>query len=64
MLEAFDTPLNKRDYATAEKFWSEDYVQHSSRMPPGRDGLFEVIKSRPPEFAHGPELIAAERTTW
>jgi predicted SnoaL-like aldol condensation-catalyzing enzyme len=60
VLEAFDTLFNKRDYATAEKFWSEDYVQHSSRIPPGRDGLFEVIKSRPPEFAYEPELIMAE----
>jgi predicted SnoaL-like aldol condensation-catalyzing enzyme len=57
--EAFDTLFNKRDYATAEKFWSEDYVQHSSLIPPGRDGLFEVIKSRPPEFAYEPELIMA-----
>jgi predicted SnoaL-like aldol condensation-catalyzing enzyme len=60
VLEAFDTLFDKRDYATAEKFWSEDYVQHSSRIPPGRDGLFEVIKSRPPEFAYEPELIMAE----
>jgi len=60
VLEAFDTLFDKRDYATAEKFWSEDYVQHSSRIPPGRDGLFEVIKSRPPEFAYEPELIVAE----
>jgi hypothetical protein len=27
---------------------------------PGRDGLFEVIKSRPPEFAYEPELLMAE----
>jgi predicted SnoaL-like aldol condensation-catalyzing enzyme len=60
VLEAFDTLFNKRDYATAEKLWSEDYVQHSSRIPPGRDGLFDVIKSRPPEFAYEPELIMAE----
>lgn len=28
VLEAFDTLFNKRDYATAERFWSPDYIQH------------------------------------
>jgi predicted SnoaL-like aldol condensation-catalyzing enzyme len=50
VLEAFDTLFNKRDYATAVKFWSEDYVQHSSRIPPGRDGVFEVISPDHPSL--------------
>ena len=29
VLEAFDTLFNKRDYATAERYWSPDYIQHS-----------------------------------
>ena len=28
VLKAFDTLFNKRDYATAETFWSPKYVQH------------------------------------
>ena len=37
MLEAFDTLFNKRDYAAAERFWSDRYIQHSAHIPPGRD---------------------------
>ena len=40
VLEAFDTLFNRRDYASAEKFWSPKYIQHSAHIPPGRDGLF------------------------
>jgi len=32
-LEAFDTLFNKRDYAAAEQFWSEKYIQHSAHIP-------------------------------
>lgn len=60
VLEAFDTLFNRRDYARAEQFWSTDYIQHSSRIPAGRDGLFGAIKSRPAEFAYEPDLIMAE----
>ena len=37
-LEAFDTLFNKRDYAAAERFWSDRYIQHSAHIAPGRDG--------------------------
>jgi predicted SnoaL-like aldol condensation-catalyzing enzyme len=33
-----------RDYATAERFWSPDYIQHSAHIAPGREGLFNLIK--------------------
>jgi predicted SnoaL-like aldol condensation-catalyzing enzyme len=48
VLEAFDTLFNKRDYKAAERFWSPNYIQHSAHIPPGRDGLFNLIKSAPP----------------
>jgi predicted SnoaL-like aldol condensation-catalyzing enzyme len=48
VLQAFDTLFNKRDYAAAERFWSPDYIQHSAHISPGRDGLFDLIKSAPP----------------
>jgi predicted SnoaL-like aldol condensation-catalyzing enzyme len=44
VLEAFDTLFNKRDYKVAERFWSPDYIQHSAHIPPGREGLFNLIK--------------------
>ena len=48
VLEAFDTLFNKRDYATAEMLWSPDYIQHSAHIAPGRQGLFDLIKSLAP----------------
>jgi predicted SnoaL-like aldol condensation-catalyzing enzyme len=48
VLEAFDTLFNKRDYVAAEKFWSPNYIQHSAHIEPGRDGLFNLVKSAPP----------------
>src|SRR5580704_7140667 len=47
VLEAFDTLFNKRDYAAAERFWSPNYIQHSAHIPPGREGLFALIKGAP-----------------
>ena len=48
VLEAFDTLFNKRDYATAERFWSPDYIQHGAHIAPRRVGLFDLIKNIPP----------------
>jgi predicted SnoaL-like aldol condensation-catalyzing enzyme len=55
VLEAFETLFNKRDYAAAEQFWSPNYIQHSAHIPPGRDGLFNLVKSGPPtlKYEHG-----------
>ena len=60
VLEAFETLFNKKDFATAEKFWSSNYIQHSAHIPPGRDGLFGLIKSVPPEMKYENSLIMAE----
>ena len=60
VLEAFDTLFNKRDYATAEKYWSPDYIQHSAHIEPGRDGLFNLIRSAPPTLRYEHQLVVAE----
>src|SRR6202795_5135052 len=60
LLEAFDTLFNKRDYAAAEKFWSPRYIQHSAHIAPGREGLFNLIKSIPPTLKYEPGTIVAE----
>ena len=59
VLEAFDTLFNKRDYAAAERFWSPNYVQHSAHIPPGRKGLFDLIRSVPATLRYEPGLIPA-----
>ena len=60
VLEAFDTLFNRRDYARAERYWSPNYIQHSAHIAPGRDGLFNLIKSLPPTLKHEPGVILAE----
>ncbi len=63
VLEAFDTLFNKRDYAAAEaeRYWSPNYIQHSAHIAPGRDGLFNLIKSIPPTLKYEPGTIVAEK---
>ena len=60
VLEAFETLFNKRDYAAAERFWSPNYIQHSAHIAPGREGLFNLIKSLPPTLKYEPGTIVAE----
>jgi len=60
VLEAFDTLFNKRDYAQAERYWSPGYIQHSAHIAPGRDGLFNLIRSIPPTLKYEPGVIVAE----
>jgi predicted SnoaL-like aldol condensation-catalyzing enzyme len=50
----------QRDYAAAERFWSPNYIQHSAHIEPGRDGLFNLIKSIPPTLKYEPGVIVAE----
>jgi predicted SnoaL-like aldol condensation-catalyzing enzyme len=60
VLEAFDTLFNKRDYAAAERFWSDRYIQHSAHIAPGRDGLFGLVRSLPDTLRYENQLILAE----
>jgi predicted SnoaL-like aldol condensation-catalyzing enzyme len=61
VLRAFDTLFNKREYATAERFWSPQYIQHSAHIAPGREGLFDLIKSLPATLKYEAGTIVAER---
>jgi predicted SnoaL-like aldol condensation-catalyzing enzyme len=60
VLDAFGTLFNKKDYAAAEKYWSPNYIQHSAHIPPGRDGLSNLIKASPPSLRYEHGLIMAE----
>ena len=60
VLEAFDTLFNKRDYMAAERYWSSNYIQHSAHIAPGRDGLFNLIRSLPATLKYEPGTIVAE----
>ena len=60
VLEAFDTLFNERDYAAAARFWSPDYIQHSAHIEPGRDGLFNLVKSAPDTLRYENALVVAD----
>jgi predicted SnoaL-like aldol condensation-catalyzing enzyme len=60
VLDAFDTLFNKRDYTAAEKYWSPNYIQHSAHIEPGREGLFNLIRSTPDTLRYEHQLIVAE----
>src|ERR1700729_3024037 len=60
VLEAFETLFNKRDYKAAERFWSSNYIQHSAHIPPGREGLFALVKGIPDSLHYENGLTVAE----
>jgi predicted SnoaL-like aldol condensation-catalyzing enzyme len=60
VLEAFDALFNRRDYAAAERFWSPGYIQHSAHIAPGREGLFNLVRSLPSTLKYEPGLIVAD----
>ena len=60
VLESFDTLFNKRDYEAAKRYWSPNYIQHSAHIPPGRDGLFNLVSSIPATLRYEQGLNVAE----
>ncbi len=60
VLEAFDALFNRRDYAAAERYWSPNYIQHSAHIAPGREGLFNLVKSSPATLNYEPGTIVAD----
>ncbi|MFI9271552.1 nuclear transport factor 2 family protein [Kitasatospora sp. NPDC052896] len=60
VLHAFDLLFNQRDYQAAERLWSEEYIQHSAHVPPGREGLFDFVRSLPDTLRYEHQLILAE----
>jgi|SRR5580700_9696437 predicted SnoaL-like aldol condensation-catalyzing enzyme len=60
VLEAFETLFNRKDFVAAEKFWSPNYIQHSAHIAPGREGLFNLVRSVPETAHYENQLIIAE----
>jgi predicted SnoaL-like aldol condensation-catalyzing enzyme len=57
VLKAFDTLFNKPDYAAAERYWSPRYIRHRAHIAPGREGLFDLVKSLPPMLKYESGVI-------
>ena len=60
VLKAFDCLFNKRDYEQAKRYWPPNYIQHSAHIEPGREGLFNLVRSAPPTLKYEPVVIVAE----
>ena len=60
VLEGFDTLFNKRDYDAASRYWSPNYIQHSAHIAPGREGLFNLIRTLPATLKYEPGVILAD----
>jgi len=60
VLKAFDALFNKRDYEAASRFWSDQYIQHSAHISPGRQGLFDLVRSLPDTTRYENHVILAE----
>ena len=60
VLKAFDALFNQRDFDTAGRLWSADYLQHSAHIPPGREGLFDLVRALPATLRHEHGVIVAE----
>jgi predicted SnoaL-like aldol condensation-catalyzing enzyme len=60
VLRAFDALFNKRDYEAAAHFWLDTYIQHSAHIEPGREGLFDLIRSAPVTLRYEHQVIVAE----
>jgi predicted SnoaL-like aldol condensation-catalyzing enzyme len=59
-LEGFNLLFNQRDFEAAKQYWSPGYIQHSAHIPPGREGLFNLVKALPPEMKYENALILVE----
>jgi predicted SnoaL-like aldol condensation-catalyzing enzyme len=60
VLKGFNTLFNKRDYVGAERYWSPKYIQHSAHIAPGREGLFNLVKSISPTLKYEAGTIVAD----
>ncbi|WP_371596823.1 nuclear transport factor 2 family protein [Streptomyces sp. NBC_00564] len=60
VLKAFDALFNKRDFTSAEQYWSAEYVQHSAHIGPGRRGLFDLVQSLPGTLRYENQTVVAE----
>ena len=63
VLGAFEALFNHKDFTKAEALWDEDYIQHSSLIAPGREGLFALVRSGPATMHYENNLIMCDGDT-
>jgi predicted SnoaL-like aldol condensation-catalyzing enzyme len=60
VLAAFDTLFNRRDFAKAEAYWSEQYVQHGLLCAGNRTGLFDRVQNSPADLRYDHDMAIAD----
>lgn len=60
LIKGFEILFNQRNFAEAEKLWSPSYIQHSGHIPPGREGLFALVRAFPTDTKWDHGIIMAE----
>lgn len=58
--EGFDVLFNQRNFEAAKRYWPPNYIQHSAHIPPGRVGLFNLVKGLPPGMKYENGVTIAE----
>lgn len=59
-IKAFDAAFNQRDKNAFETYWSPNYIQHSSHIPAGREGLQNLVENLPASLKYESIEIMAE----
>jgi len=59
VLDAFDTLFNKRDYAARNASGHPTISSTAPTFPPGREGLFALVKASPADMRYENGLITA-----
>ena len=60
MLEALTHSLTSAIMRRRRVCWSDTYIQHSAHIPPGRDGLFNLVRGLPDTLRYENHVILAE----
>jgi len=60
VLTAFDEVFNKRNEKAFKIYWSPEYMEHSALIPPGREGLKQLVSILPGNMRYEHGIIMAE----
>lgn len=58
--KAFTELFIEQDVSAIDRYWSEDYVQHSPLFPDGIDAIKEAFSQFPPDFKYEMGMIIAD----
>lgn len=60
VLDAMTSLFQRHDTSAVGRLYTDDYIQHNSSIPQGKDALAAIVANLPPEVYYEPGLIIAE----